>query len=141
MPAPLRNNRFFGNHTRVVAHTKDRIDTGKHAGPQLKAAIVNTSPNTDRAAIGVNQRINGLHLGGVLAARQGINVKQSGLPAFDLALKTLWQPEVHINSLNVFNVDNIGTIFQVVTYIDLADTGDAVKWSKNFQARCCGLGQ
>ena len=39
----------------------------------------------------------------------------AGLPPSDLALKTFRQTEVDMDRVNVFNVDNIGTVFQVVS--------------------------
>ena len=139
--AALRNNRFFRNHARVLTHTKHRIDPRKHAGAQLQLAVVNAAANADRTAIGVNQRVNRLNFCGVFAARQRVHIEHGGLAAFDFGLKAFWQPEVDENRINVFDVDDVSTVFQVVAHIDLANARNTVKRGNNFQTLCGRFGQ
>ena len=109
--AALRNNGLFRHHPGVVALAKHGIDPGKHAGPQLPLPIVNTAAHAHRTAIGINQGVNRLHLRLVLAAWQRVNVQQSGLPRFDLALKAFWQTKINKHRLSVFQVNDVCTVF------------------------------
>ena len=74
-------------------------------------AVVNAAPNANRAAIGIDQWVNCLNFCVELATRQRVHVEQRSLAALDLGLKTLWQPEVNKNSVDVLDVDDIGTVF------------------------------
>ena len=139
--AALRNDGFLRNHPRIVTLAKHGVDSGEHAGAQLQLAVVNTAAHPHRATIRINQRINRLHLSGVFAARQGINVQQGGLAPLDLALKTLGQAEVNKNRLDVFNVDNVCAILEVVAHTDLANPDSAIERREDFEAGCSGLRQ
>ena len=137
----MRNDGFLGNHTRIFTLPKHGIDPGKHARAQLQLPVVNAASDADRAAIGVNQRVNRLHLCRVFAARQGVNIQHGCLTPPDLALKTLRQPEVHEDGFEIFNIDNVCAVLEVVAHIDLANTHSAIERRNNSQAGCCGLRQ
>ena len=139
--AALRNNRFLRDHTRSFPHTKHGIDPRKHARTQLQLAVVDAAPNPDRAAIGLNQRVNRLNFCSELAARQRVHVEHGGLPAFDFGLKTFRQPEVNKHRVHVFDVDDVSTVFQVVAHIDQPNACDAVKRRSDLQSRCGCLRQ
>ena len=137
LPA-LRNNRLLWNDTGILANAEDDIDPGKHAGTQLQCPVINATADADRMAIGIDQRINRLNLCAVALAGQRINIKQSRLASSDFSLVTLGQPEIDINGVNVFDVDNVCAILQVVTHVHLANADDAVERCHDFQA--CGRG-
>ena len=139
--AALRNDCFFGNDPCILTHAKYRVDTRKHAWPQLQLAVVNAAANANRAAIGVNQRVNCLNFCSEFAARQRVHVKRGGLTSFNLGLKALWQPEVDKHRVHVFNVDDVCTVPQIVAHIDQTDARNPVERCNDFQALCSGPGQ
>ena len=141
LPPALRDDGFFRDHSRVVAHTENGIDPGKHARAKLQLPVVDTAANADRAAVGVYQWIDGLQLGGIPPAGQCIHVEQGGLAAPDLVLKSLRQTKIDVDRIDVFNVDNISTILEVVAHIDQAYAHNCVEGCNDFQARCRGLGK
>ena len=139
--AALRNNRLFGYHARVFPHAENGVDAREHARPKLQLPVVHTAANADRAAIRVNQRINRLQLGRVAATRERVDVKNSHLAPFNFALKTLWQTEIDVDGIDVFNVDNVSAVLEVVPHIDQANAGYTVERCQNFQPRRSGPGQ
>ena len=114
---PLGDDGFFGNHHGRLAHAKHSVDPGKHAGAQLQLAVINAATHTHRAAIGVNQRVNRLNPGAVLAARQGVNVQAGRLACFDFGLETFRQTEVNKNGVQIFDVDDVGAVLQIIAHV------------------------
>ena len=56
-------------------------------------------------------------------------------------MKTLRQAVVHKNGIHVFKVDDVSAVFEVITHVDRADAGQAVKGCNDLQASFCGAGQ
>ena len=139
--ARLRHDGFLRHHTSIIPLAKNSVDARKHARAQLQAAVVNASPHTNRTTIRVNQRINGLQDSSELTTRQGIQLRRSQLPATNFGLKALGQAVVHKNSFNVFNIDNVSAVLQVVANVDHADTRQAVKRCQDLQTRSGCVGQ
>ena len=140
-PWPLRHQRFLGHHQGFVALAKHRNHPRKHAGAQLHAAIVNASPHAYRAAIGINLRVNRLHDGFKFTARQRVQLNRRLLALAHLALEALGQAVVHKHRLNVFDVDNVRAVFQIIAGVDGANAGQAVKRCCDFEACRRGLRQ
>ena len=141
----LRHQRLLRDDMGILALTEHRIDPGEHAGPQLELAVVDASPHRHRAAIGIQQGVNGLDHGHELAPWQRIHIHTGLLPALHLGLVALGQAEIHIQGVDVFQVDDVGTVFQVVPHIGGADTRDTVKRRHDLQPcsaclRQCQLG-
>ncbi len=91
----------------VSSLTKDRIDTCKHTGAQLHLSVVDTTTHAHRAAIGINQGIDGLYDGREFTAGQSIHGDLRFLPRFNFGLETLWQTEIKQNGFNVLDVDHV----------------------------------
>ena len=98
-----------------------------------------THPNG--AAIDIDQRIHRLHLGFEGAARHGIDVQLHHLTGDHFALVALGQAEVHIQSANVFQVDQIGAVFDIVTDVDVANAHGARKMRHDAHAIQAGARQ
>ncbi len=139
--APLRHDGFFGNDHGLVALAEHRIHAGEHARTQLLLTVVDAPPHTHRPAIGIDQRVHGLHRGSKGTAWQRIDRELRFLTGPDLGLKALWQTEVHQHRVGVFDVDHVGTVFEVVAHVDLAQTGDPVERGHDLQSLQSGLGQ
>ena len=77
----------------------------------------------------------------VALAWQRINFKHCILAVPNLALVTLRQPEVDVDGINIFKIDNVRSVFQVIAHVHLADAHDAAERGHNSQARSRGFGQ
>ena len=108
---------------------------------RLTSGIRQHSAHRYRAAIGINLRVNRLDLGLEDAPRHGIELQLHLLLALELALKTLRQFKVHIHRRQVFDVDQIGTVFDIVANVDAADTHRAIKRGDDTHAVQPGAGQ
>ena len=139
--AALRNDGLFGDHQRVVTHPEHRVDPGKHAWTQLLLAVVDAPTNTHRAAIGLDQGVHRLHDGREGSTRQGVHRQLGLLTCTDLGLKALGQTEVDQHGIDVFDVDHVGAVLEVITHVDLLETGDTVKRRQHFEALQSGIGQ
>ncbi len=104
-------------------------------------AVIDAGPHPYGTAIRIDQRVDRLDLGCVFFSRQGINIQHRNLPVLDLALVTLGQPEINKNRINVFNIDDVRAVLQVVPCIDLADSHNPVKGCQDFQTGGGGLCQ
>ena len=140
LPA-LGHDGFLGDDQGVITLTKHGVNPRKHAWAQLQAPVVNAGTHANRAAIGVNQRIDRQHRGRELATWQGVQFDHGRLTASDFGLKAFGQTVVHKNGIDVFDVDNVSTIFEVVTDADRANAGQTVKGGNDFQTCCRGAGQ
>ena len=137
----MRNDRLLRDDQGVVTRAKDRVHAGKHARAQLLLAVVNTAAHTHRAAIGLDQGVHRLNNGGEGAARQGVHRQLGLLASADLGLETFGQTEVEQHGIDVFHVDHVRAVFEVITHVDLFEAGDAVKRCQHLQALQRGLGQ
>ena len=137
----MRHDGLFRNDQSIIALTKHSIDARKHTGAQLHLSVVNTTPHTHRAAIGIDQGINGLDDSGEFTARQGIHGHLRFLPWFDFGLEALRQTEIKQHSFNVLHVDHVGAIFQIVTHVNLPQACGAIERRKHFQALQSSLRQ
>ena len=75
------------------------------------------------------------------ATRQSIHGHLSFLPRFNFGLEALSQSKIKQDRFDVLDVDHVGTIFQIVTHVDLTQACSGIKWRKHFQALKRGLGQ
>ena len=107
----------------------------------MHLSIVNTAAHAHRATIGINQGVNGLDDGGEFATWYGIHGHLCFLAWFDFVLEALRQTEIQQDSFNVFHVDHVGAVFQIVTHVNLTQTCGAIKWRHDFQTLQSGLGQ
>jgi hypothetical protein len=115
---PLRDDRLFRNDFGAVPFTKHGGHARKHPGTQLHLSVVDAGANPYRTAVGIDQRIHGLNEGFKLAARQRVKVHHRLLTFAHLGLEALGQAEVHEHCLDVFDIDDVSTVFQVVAGID-----------------------
>ena len=60
---------------------------------------------------------------------------------FKFALKALRQAEINKHAADVFNVDQVGAVFDVVADVDTANTNGAVKGREDRHARQSRIGQ
>ena len=137
----LRDDGLFGDDQGVFPGAKHSVDAGKHARAQLLLAVVDTATHANRAAIGFNQRVHGLHDGRERPPRQGIHRQLRFLTRSDLGLKTLRQTKVEQHRIDVFHVDHVRAVFEVIAHVDLLEACDAIKRSQNLQALQRGLCQ
>ena len=137
----MRDDGFFGHDHGVFTRTKHRIDAGKHARAQLLLAVVDATAHPHRTAIGLNQGVHRLHDGGEWPAGQSVHGQLRSLSRPDLGLETLGQTEIQQHRIDVFDVDHVRAIFEVIADVDLAQTGDAIKRRQHFQALQSGVGQ
>src|SRR5574343_585196 len=131
--AALRHDGFLGHGKCLLAHAKHGVHAGEHARAQLTLAVVDAAADADRAAVGVDQRVHRLHQRNERLARQGVHTQLRFLTGLDLALETLGQAEVHQHRINVFDVDDVRAVLEVITHADLLETGHAVKRGHDFQ--------
>ena len=137
----LRHDGLFRNDQGVFTHTKDRIDAGKHARSQLLLAVVDAAAHPDRAAIGVDQGVDRLHNGRKAAVRQGIQGQLGFLACTYFGLVALGQTEIEQHRIDVFQVDHVRAVSEVVTHMDLLETGDPIKRRQHLQALQTGFAQ
>ena len=141
LPTALGHDGFLRNDLGFLACAKHRAHARKHARAQLHAPVVNAGTHAQRATVGVNQGVYGLHHSLKFTARQGVHIDLGHLPTANLGLKAFGQAVVHEHGVNVFQVHHLGAILEVVAQVDLAYTHRAVKWGQNTQACGRGLGQ
>ncbi len=137
----IGNDSLLRHHIGVRAFAKHRRDACKHAGAQLQAAVVDAAAHGERAAIGIDLRVDGQHHGRILHAWQRIKGHAGRLAGFHLVLQPLGQAEVHIHRVQVFHVDDVGAILEVVAHVHAANACNAIKRSHDAQALGCGFGQ
>ena len=137
----LRDDGLFGNDQGVCAGAEHRVDAGEHARAQLLLTVVDAAAHPHRAAIGLDQGVHRLNDGRERPARQSVHCQLGFLTRPNLGLETLRQTEVEQHGIDVFHVDHVGTIFEVIAHVDLLEAGDAIKWGQHLQALQRGLGQ
>ena len=86
----------------MVAFAKYGGHTGKHARAQRELTVVNTTPDPNGAAVGINERVDGQHHRLKLATGQCIQVHGGSLAFFKAGLKPFGQPVIDKHSVNVF---------------------------------------
>ena len=79
--------------------------------------------------------------GGEFTARQSIKADLGFLTRFDFGLKAFSQTEVEQHRIDVFHVDHVSAIFQIVAHVDLTQACHAIKRSEDFQTLKRGLSQ
>jgi hypothetical protein len=98
-------------------------------------------PDTDRAPIDIEQRVDGFHRGLEHASRKRIELQLHRLAGPQLALEALRQAEIGIHAADVFQVDQVGAILDVVAEVDVADADRAVERRQDGHARPARTGQ
>ena len=135
----LRDDRFFGHHQRARAFAKDGGDAGKHTRSQAQTAVVDAGAHAHRAAVGIDQRVDGLHQRHELAPRQGVEVHIGALALANLRQEALGQPEVDEHRVDILDIDDVSAVLQVIARVHAANARHAVKGGHDLQSGRRGL--
>ena len=99
----------------------------------MHLSIVNAAAHAYRATIGINQRVNGLDGGREFATWYSIHGHLCFLTWLDFVLEAFGQTEVQQDCFNVFHIDHVGAVFQIITHVNLTQTCGAIKGGQHFQ--------
>ena len=107
----------------------------------MQPAVVDAAAHRNGPPIRIDLRADGLHQGRVAHARQCIKRDLCGLARAHLALQPLGQTEVHIHRSEVFNVDDVGPVLEVVAHVDTPNARNTIERGHDLEALGGGLGQ
>ncbi len=132
----MRHDGLFGHHQGGFVGGKHRGHTGKHARAQFVARRRRQhGTHRNRAAVGVQQRVDGLHPGLKTLPRQGVQLHTHTLPRRQATLVALGQAEIDRELGGVLQVDQIGAVLDVFAQVDVAQAQRAVKRRHDAHAR------
>ena len=94
---------------------------------RLAQGVGQNRTHADRAPVHIEQWVDRLHRGLENPARKRIKLQLHGLARPQFVLVALGQPEVHIHAADVFQVDQVGTILDVVAQVDVANANCAIE--------------
>jgi hypothetical protein len=101
----------------------------------LAHGVGQNRPNTHRAPIHIQQRVDSFNPGFEGPARKGIQSQLNRLLQSHFALEPLRQAEIDIHAAGVFQVDQVSPVLDVIAHIHHPDTDGGIKRRKNGHAR------
>ena len=125
--AALRHECFFRHHQCAFANSEDDACPREHARLQLHARLIDTRAHQQRAAVGIDQRIERFDLADQRLAGQRIERDLHTLTDLRPAGEALRQAEIDPHARSVFEADEVSAVFDVVAEGDAADADHGVE--------------
>ena len=123
----LRNDRFFGHQQRVLPLADDHADADEHTRAQLAAGVVEPRADLQRTTVGVDLRVDRLDLPLPALAGQCIGDDLDRLVDVDPREVALRQTKVHLQHAHVLDIDEVGTVFDVIAEADAANSDRTIE--------------
>ena len=137
----LGHDGLLGHHQRLYRRAEHGRDARKHARAQRPAAVVQARAHGHRAAVGVDLRVDGEHLGREGLPGQRVELDARALARAQQRLVALGQAEVHDHAVDVLEVDDVRAVLEVVAHVHVAYARHPVERRHDAQARERRLGQ
>ena len=130
-----RHQGFFRHDDGALAHVEDHARARKHAGPELALGVVDARPHEQRAAVGVDLRVERFNAALEGLTGNGVDDDGNRQTHADAPEIALGQAEVDNHRRKVLHVDDVGTVFEVVAHTDQSDASHAIERRQHFHAR------
>ncbi len=124
----VRNDGLFRNHGHPGALFEDQAQANEHSRPQSAVGIGQVRTAGYGPATGIKLRIDGVKHGSEFLPRQGVGRGFNRLPRPDLAEIRLGQAKIELQAADILKVDQILSLFDIVTYTYRPDAYDPGKW-------------